>query len=143
MAVSQMTEFVSRKMRGPLIWGQSDCFCVVADWVYERTGFDPGARWRGQYSTQDEARRILRREGGLVGLMSAVMSSFCGVSQGQLEAGDVCVAMTDAVYAGHRTKAHVCAISVDGNMCVFKYRDNAATYLSAPLLEPVVSWRLT
>ena len=47
-------------------WGVVDCSLFASDWVRMVTGKDPAEGLRGTYSTQDEARAVIAREGGFV-----------------------------------------------------------------------------
>jgi hypothetical protein len=50
----------------PFAWGTCDCALWVCEWIKQRRGVDPGARFRGAYQTARGCRRLLRREGGLL-----------------------------------------------------------------------------
>jgi hypothetical protein len=59
-----LTAFLSDAGRRGFAWGDNDCMLFVANWAKQLTGDDPGAPWRGTYSTEDEAEKILARGGG-------------------------------------------------------------------------------
>ena len=52
--------------------GSWDCLLgFVSDWIdQEIPGVDAGAPWRGRYKTAMGMQRIIRREGGVLGIMS-------------------------------------------------------------------------
>lgn len=52
-------------------WGKFDCALFACDCVLAVTGVDPAAEFRGTYSTEDEARKLLGTE-GLDGFASAI-----------------------------------------------------------------------
>lgn len=51
-----------KHMRLPGEWGVSDCLLTAADAIEAVTGEDVMARWRGRYSTEKGAARLLRKE---------------------------------------------------------------------------------
>lgn len=57
----------------PFVFGKMDCSLWAADWVRQQTGVDLAADWRGQYSTEDEYRRLLLAEGNLVRVVARAM----------------------------------------------------------------------
>ncbi len=61
------------RRRTPHQWGQFDCALCAADLVAAMTGEDFGARWRGTYSTEEEAETLLKMVGwgDLAGLADA------------------------------------------------------------------------
>lgn len=50
--------------------GVWDCCLFPAAWVKRVTGIDGAAPWRGRYRTRLGWLRILKREGGVIGVMS-------------------------------------------------------------------------
>jgi hypothetical protein len=44
-------------------WGERDCALWCADWVRLCTGTDLGADWRGRYTTEKGAARLMARQG--------------------------------------------------------------------------------
>lgn len=67
---ARLVEFVEARHARAFSWGESDCCLFVSDGVEAITGADPAARWRGLYSSEKGARRVLRDNGGVVGLAS-------------------------------------------------------------------------
>jgi len=55
----------SRNRRAPGKW---DCCTLPGDWTIARGFADPMARWRGAYSTEEEAAEIITDAGGLLHL---------------------------------------------------------------------------
>lgn len=64
----RLAAFVEARRERAFSWGESDCCLFVCDGVVAMTGVDPGARWRGLYSTEKGARRLLRDNDGVSGL---------------------------------------------------------------------------
>jgi hypothetical protein len=52
-------------------WGSHDCCLMAANGVYEITGVDIAATYRGTYSTQEEAAAIIESAGGLEPLVQS------------------------------------------------------------------------
>src|SRR4051812_43525055 len=52
----------------PFVWGERDCALWACDWIKQRRGVDPGAPYRGRYTTQLGCARVLARNGGLLQL---------------------------------------------------------------------------
>lgn len=59
-------------------WGRWDCALAVCDAVRALTGVDPGARYRGTYSTEEEARAIT---GGDLGKFAAAIAAEHGMQE--------------------------------------------------------------
>jgi hypothetical protein len=51
------------------VLGEVDCCLAIADWVLVSRGFDPAARFRGVYATEDDVSALLKREGGMPRLL--------------------------------------------------------------------------
>lgn len=62
--------FIQSRMRSPFEWGTNDCCMFAADAVLAAHGIDHAEDVRGSYSTEKEARRLLRRLGGLAAIAS-------------------------------------------------------------------------
>ncbi len=61
---SRLDEFL--KNDGPLEWGKSDCCMFACNAAICISGVDPAKDFRGRYSTELGAKRILKRRGGLL-----------------------------------------------------------------------------
>lgn len=64
----RLAAFVEARRERAFSWGDSDCCLFVCDGIEAMTGVDPGARWRGLYASEKGARRLLRDNGGVIGL---------------------------------------------------------------------------
>jgi len=53
-------------------WGEMDCCLFVADVLKDIHGRDFAEPWRGTYSTEFGAKRIIIKHGGMEGLLSSV-----------------------------------------------------------------------
>lgn len=73
----------------PWIDGENDCCTLAADWTVVRGHSDPMERWRGQYSTEVEAKAFIEDYGGLVSLWLVGMAD-AGIEETDTpEIGDI------------------------------------------------------
>ncbi|MGT2429239.1 DUF6950 family protein [Cupriavidus basilensis] len=70
---TRLAEFIEARHERAFSWGESDCCLFVCDAIEAMTGSDPGARWRGLYTTEKGARRVLRDNGGVDGIATMVL----------------------------------------------------------------------
>lgn len=80
--------FIARTAGLPFVWGQSDCACWTARHVWEATGHDPSAGFRGAYDSRFGYRRILMEAGGLLAFARRQMAPLPAGGEGD----GVCVA---------------------------------------------------
>jgi hypothetical protein len=87
----RLGEFMEVAGRTPFAWGRHDCLLHPADWCRVAAGVDPAADFRGRYKTELGARRILKREGGLLELAAGQMraAGLPAVDLAEIRAGDV------------------------------------------------------
>jgi hypothetical protein len=76
-AVCQLDAFLKEIAGRPFVYGEWDCQLWLAEWVRRQTGCDPGAAWRGGYTTAWGAARIVKERGGLVSHMESALMP-CG-----------------------------------------------------------------
>lgn len=57
--------FIESRRHAPFKWGENDCCLFAADWVLELTGDDHAKQYRGKYSDEKGAARIIKRRGGM------------------------------------------------------------------------------
>lgn len=60
-------------------WGGidgDDCMTFCASWVQFAIGQDPAGNFRGTYSTEKEARRLIKSHGGLKSFSAELLSPF-------------------------------------------------------------------
>lgn len=69
-----MTDFLRRHAALPFVWGHHDCLMWLADWILEVRGIDPAAAWRGSYTTQPGALRVIVKAGGMVAHVERVVA---------------------------------------------------------------------
>lgn len=70
---SRFAALVAEARARPFAWGSHDCCLWAADAVQAVTGRDPAARWRGTYSSEVGAFRIVLALGGL-----PMIGALCG-----------------------------------------------------------------
>lgn len=90
-----LAEFLAAGAQTPFEWGKEDCCLFACDWVLSQRGVDPARRFRGRYATEKQARRIIRREGGLLAVVSAEMTAAGLTETIDPLPGDVGVVATD------------------------------------------------
>ncbi|GLC97860.1 hypothetical protein Tamer19_72690 [Cupriavidus sp. TA19] len=72
---TRLAEFIEARRERAFSWSESDCCLFVCDAIEAMTGTDPGARWRGLYTTEKGARRVLRDNGGVRGIATLVLGA--------------------------------------------------------------------
>jgi hypothetical protein len=70
---NRLDAFLHEIVGRPFVYGEWDCQLWLAEWVRRTTGHDPGAAWRGGYTTAWGAARIVKERGGLVFHMEAAL----------------------------------------------------------------------
>jgi cell wall-associated NlpC family hydrolase len=61
----KLAQLIGSAREVPFQWGQFDCALFCCHWVRELTGVDPGAAYRGKYSTEAEAQAIFGADLGV------------------------------------------------------------------------------
>ncbi|QBQ72940.1 hypothetical protein QJV43_gp24 [Serratia phage Serbin] len=76
-------------------WGKHDCCLFAADVVMAMTGVDYASEFRGKYSTEIGAKRLLAKanEDGLTGVLDG---KFAQVDLPYVQRGDLVMVQTDA-----------------------------------------------
>ena len=64
-----LARFIDERRAIPFAWGHNDCCLFAADWIRAACGMDLAEDVRGQYSTALGAARLLKRYGGVRGLI--------------------------------------------------------------------------
>lgn len=112
-----LTAYLEEATRLPWGWGGhnggKDCALWMADYVARVRGGDPGAAFRGRYHTRLGCEKLLRREGGLMSLVSRVAASIGLGERFDPISGDIGV--IEAVVCGSATSLEpAAAICVGG-----------------------------
>lgn len=63
-------DFLMSLARSAHVWSESDCAMTMANWWQRKHGFDPASHLRGTYHSEAECLAVLRREGGMIGVVS-------------------------------------------------------------------------
>lgn len=116
-------------------YGTFDCCLWACDAVVALTGADPGATFRGLYSTEEEASAILEAYDGLDGLVEKIAAErgFLPMLPSLAQRGDVVLARITGRYT-----LGVC-IGVDA---AFPRQPSGLTYLLMISPEVKKAWRV-
>ncbi|MEW7867465.1 DUF6950 family protein [Aeromonas diversa] len=63
---ARLLSHIEAAMGRPFVWGQSDCCLFTADACAAVSGVDPAADYRGRYTTEIGARRVLLKQHGSI-----------------------------------------------------------------------------
>lgn len=97
-------QFTARLSGSSMQWGDNDCCLIAADWIKERTGYDPMRDLRGTYRGWKQAARVWRAMGGVEKAVSSRLDGvFTRVPISKARPGDVALVRT-------HHKACTCAI---------------------------------
>jgi hypothetical protein len=84
-----LREFLLASYGLPFVWGERDCALWACDWIKQSRSVDPGAPYRGSYSTQSGCARLLVEHGGLLNLATIAFRASGLLVTGQDAPGDV------------------------------------------------------
>jgi hypothetical protein len=79
----ELTQFLRERDRVPFSWGTIDCCLTPADAILAMTGTDIADDFRGKYSTEVEAFRLIREVTG--GSTVADAAAHCAAKHGLVE----------------------------------------------------------
>jgi hypothetical protein len=101
--VISLDDYLEDADEQPWRWGHVDCVMRPANWIVARTGEDPAAAYRGTYSTQTGAWRLVMRAGGLVTLVGPHLERLGWRRTDDPDSGDVGIvlAAVDQPGGGH------------------------------------------
>lgn len=113
---TMLAAYIEERRNVSFVWGSSDCCLFAADWVEMVTGVDPAADLRGKYDSAASAMRLLRKLGGVCGILLEARKS-CGIVEietARCSRGDLIVADTGrgnaiGIYLGHCSAFVGCA----------------------------------
>lgn len=71
---SPLPDYLCRSGARRYVSGHHDCVLWVCNWIKEQRGVDPAAPWRGSYTSEMAARRLVARAGGLEALVADGMA---------------------------------------------------------------------
>jgi len=129
-----LSEFLEREMLRPSqFWGERDCLMFVCNWIREKTGIDPATPYRGKYKTELECLRILRRDGGVRGIMRA-RTAACGFPPTDSPVdGDIALIRSRALQLGEVVNANAGGIVIGERVAVMS--PEGLLLLTTPILE--------
>lgn len=86
--MSDPSQFLRASLDRAFVWGESDCFCWVCDWIAQVRGVDPAAPWRGRY--RDEAgAAAFYGDAGFTALVECALAASGLVRTSDPRSGDV------------------------------------------------------
>lgn len=83
----RLVQALSDEPSRPFAWGGADCLCLVGTVTFALTGIDPMAIYRGAYSTEAGAKRVLL-EAGHTSLAEALAAHFEELAPALARRGD-------------------------------------------------------
>ncbi len=89
--MTDLKAFLSAYADKPFVWGVDDCCLFLADWIEANYGYDPAATVRRTYSDERSCHRLLFWSGGMVRLVSRLISA-AGIDRvpaGEVRDGDI------------------------------------------------------
>lgn len=120
--------FIESRRKTLFRWGVHDCTMFAADCALAMTSMDPARLYRGSYSTQRGASRIIGRFGSLRGLVNANMGPEIPILMARR--GDWVMIQQDGREAlGVCIGAKIVAAGVNG-------------LVQLPLAEGITAWRV-
>ena len=72
----RLVALIEDRRRTPFAWGVHDCCLFAADAVLAITGTDLAADWRGTYSSEHSAARMLQQQGGCEALVARHLPAY-------------------------------------------------------------------
>ncbi len=91
-----LSDYLIERRGMPFEWGKNDCLSFVAGAILVVSGQD----FREEYSTEEEARKILKKYGGIIGMISDRLGHEGSSNVRMAGRGDVVVAYLPEVAAG-------------------------------------------
>lgn len=88
-----LAEYIHSKRFAPFEWGVHDCCLFAANCIEVMTGEDQAIMYRGTYSNEVGALRLLKELGGVVGIANKLLGPTTPVSFAQR--GDVVLAIDE------------------------------------------------
>jgi hypothetical protein len=85
---SLLAQFIEERRSMPFAWSTNDCCIFAADWLRLCTGQDFAHDMRGRYTSGLGAFRLLRRYGGVLGLVRN-HAKLAEVNRRMMKRGDI------------------------------------------------------
>ena len=84
---TQLAHTIKAAIERPFSWGEFDCCLFAADCAVAVCGADPAEAYRGKYSSEAGAKRLLKKLHG--SLEAAWDACFARVQPGLIQRGDI------------------------------------------------------
>lgn len=111
----RLAALITERRAQPFVWGVHDCCLFAADVVKAMTGHDPAAPYRGTYSTQEGAAKVLANAGGVFALVDATLGHGQRIPVRLAKRGDLVFVDTEqGVAVGVVTSDHAVFAAPDG-----------------------------
>lgn len=135
--VERLDKFLRGLARSPFDWASHNCCVMSCDAIYEMTGVDPMAAWRGKVKTKRGAYALIKRIGGgdLCDLAVKIASNLMleEVAPSFAQRGDVVIFPTDEGDA-------LGIVDLSGRVIVGIHPEHGVTRV--PLTRATRAWRV-
>jgi hypothetical protein len=91
---TRLSDVIKAALGRPFSWGEFDCCLFAADCAVAVCGTDPAAQYRGQYTTEAGAKRLIKANHG--SLEAAWDACFTRVSPAFVQRGDIALYQSSA-----------------------------------------------
>lgn len=91
-----LSDYLVERKKMPFEWGKNDCLSFVAGAIFAVSGQD----FHEEYSTEEEANEILKKHGGVIGMISNRLGHEGSENVRMAGRGDVVVAYLPNLAAG-------------------------------------------
>jgi hypothetical protein len=133
-----LASYLSRAMERPFSWDGFDCFLFCADWELEQTGLDLAAGFRGTYSTERQARHLMKAQGGIIELAKRCCDPHLLPANYRAGRGDIGLVQVPLMVRGRRRiEVPAGAICFSGDVWVVKSVDG----LTAAQFPVLAAWQ--
>lgn len=124
--------------RSSEFWGERDCLMFAANWILHKTGVDTAEPYRGRYKTERGCLRILKRNGGVRGIIHT-QTAACGFKPTSTPVdGDLALIQGPALHLGRRiVQAEAGGIVIGERVAVMS--PLGLLLLTTPILE---AWKI-
>lgn len=128
-----LTAFIRAKKKEDFSWGQNDCCLFAADALFSMTDFDAAASYRGTYKTEAEAKKLLKKMGGL----EIIIGTACR-ELGMIETSFAKKAKRGAIVLCHQNGEPICGVVDETGLSVLTMGKQGLVVKSIP--EIYLAW---
>ena len=108
--ITRLVDYLKAQQNVTFQWGVNDCCLFASAGVLATTGFDPMQQWRGKYTTETGAMRLLKKHGG--GSVKAAFTHVFGELKPRLNARCGDLALVDTELGDAVGIVHACRVWV-------------------------------